>query len=363
MGAGRSRWAVLSLVVGTAVAGTREAPAQAPPPAPAAVAGPGAGLSLDAIESQYVASVRAAEAARVAQLDKLAQSQNGAEADGTRLLMFQRILESQLFKEGEPIAERILAAPGKLAPAVRTLAHAVNIYAEADRGEFEASLASFQKALNSAQPADQADPDALPVESKLTLFQLYVRWCALNGRYDIATKAVEAAAAVAQDPTLAEYLASWKTRLSLVGQPAPALTATDLDGKPFNLADLRGQAVLIVFWASWCVPSAEEVAIFEAYYEQLKPQGLRIVGINLDAAAADAPPLETLLPNIKRFVLDYNVPWPTLLSTTGDNDLATRFGVREVPSNVLIGRDGKIVALDVDASNFRQVVGAALGAR
>lgn len=356
MSGGCKRLAALLAMGMTAALGGREVCAQAPAAA--------AGLTLEAIETQYAASVRAAEAARVTQLDRLAQTKTGDEADALRLLMFQRILEAQLFQGGEPIAERVLAEPGKLAPAVRALAHAVNIYAEADRGDFEASLASFQQAL-ATRPADaDADaPDALPVESKLSLFQLYVRWCEQNGRYDIAGKAVEAALAVVKAPALLEYLTSWKTRLALVGQLAPALSATDLDGKAFNLADWKGEVVLVHFWASWCVPSAEEVRAFEAYYQQLRPEGLRVVGVNLDAAAADAPPIETLLPNIKRFVLDYNVPWPNLLSGKGEQDLITRFGVREVPSNVLIGRDGKIVALDLNPTNFREVVGDALGGK
>jgi thiol-disulfide isomerase/thioredoxin len=354
---------LLALVSPAAVGRDAHAQAQAPPPppAPAAVAGPGAGLSLDAVEAQYERAVRAAEAARVAALDRLSGSQAGAEADATRVLMFQRILEAQLFAEGEPIAERALAA-GKVAPAVRSLANAVNIYAEAARGEFETSLASLQKAL-AAGTAGAADADALPVEERLSLFQHYIHYCELNGRYDIAAKAVAAAAAVVKEPALAEYLASWKARLALVGQPAPALAGTDLDGKPFRLADLKGQAVLVLYWASWCVPSAEEVDEFVAFAEELKPRGLRVVGVNLDAAAEDAPPVETLLPNIRRFVLDYNVPWPTLVSGPGAADLAKPFGVTEIPSNVLVGRDGKVLALDIAASNFREVVGAALGGK
>jgi thiol-disulfide isomerase/thioredoxin len=362
MSGGRGRGRLAAAVLALLLAPGARVPAQAPPPppAPAAVAGPGAGLSLDAVETQYAAAVRAAEAARVAALDRLAQSQAGAEADATRVLMFQRILEAELYKEGEPIAERVLAG-AKLAPSVRSLANAVNIYAEAARGEFETSLASLQRALAAGAGANAADADALPVAERLSLFQHYVHYCELNGRYDIAAKAVDAAAAVVKEPALADYLASWKARLALVGQPAPALAGTDLDGKPFNLADLKGQAVLIVFWASWCLPGADQIDDFVAFSEALKPRGLRVVGVNLDAAAEDAPPMETLLPNIKRFILDYNVPWPTLLSATGAKDLAKPFGVTELPSNVLVGRDGKVVALDLDAGHFQQVVGAALG--
>ena len=71
------------------------------------------------------------------------------------------------------------------------------------------------------------------------------------------------------------------------------------------------------------------------------------MGINLDTLQSDGPKLETVMPNIRRFLLDHNVRWPNLINGTGTNDYAKAYGVTEIPSNVLIGRDGNVIHLDL----------------
>ena len=60
----------------------------------------------------------------------------------------------------------------------------------------------------------------------------------------------------------------------------------------------------------------------------------------MDVSQNGGQKLETVLPNIRRFLLDYNVPWPTLVNGSGDRDYAKAYGVADIPANVLIGRDG-----------------------
>jgi len=67
-----------------------------------------------------------------------------------------------------------------------------------------------------------------------------------------------------------------------VGQPAPALTATELNGKGFDLGALRGQVVVINFWATWCSPCREEMPALDAFYRQHHGQGLDMIGISAD---------------------------------------------------------------------------------
>ena len=134
----------------------------------------------------------------------------------------------------------------------------------------------------------------------------------------------------------------------MIGKPAPAIEGTDLDGKPVSLADLKGNVVLVVFWASWCLPSSAEVAVARSGLRQLhRDRGFRVVGINVDTLQGDRPKLETVLPNVRRFLLDNNVRWPNLINGTGTNDYAKAYGVVDIPSNVLIGRDGTVIHLDL----------------
>ena len=131
-----------------------------------------------------------------------------------------------------------------------------------------------------------------------------------------------------------------------------------------SLADLKGNVVLVVFWASWCLPSSTEIAALDQVYSTLRPRGFRVIGINVDTLQGDGPKLETVLPNIRRFLLDNNVRWPNLINGTGTNDYAKAYGVTEIPSNVLIGRDGNVIHLDLSPrKNLESVVSRSLASR
>jgi thiol-disulfide isomerase/thioredoxin len=110
---------------------------------------------------------------------------------------------------------------------------------------------------------------------------------------------------------------------------------------------MKGDVVLVVFWASWCVPSSAEVFALDQVYSAQKGRGFRVIGINVDTLQAGHPNLEAVLPNIRRFLLENNVRWPNLVNGTGTNDYAKAYGIAEIPSNVLIGRDGAVIHLDL----------------
>jgi thiol-disulfide isomerase/thioredoxin len=147
----------------------------------------------------------------------------------------------------------------------------------------------------------------------------------------------------------------------MVGKPAPAIQGTDFEGKPFSLADAKGKVVLVVFWASWCLPCAAEIESLQQVAESFGGRGLQIVGINLDALQDGGQKLETVMPNIRHFLLDHNVGWPTLINGQGDKDYAKAYGVDEVPANVLIARDGTVSHIDLVRKNLEPVIARAVG--
>jgi cytochrome c biogenesis protein CcmG/thiol:disulfide interchange protein DsbE len=75
-----------------------------------------------------------------------------------------------------------------------------------------------------------------------------------------------------------------------VGSQAPTFSATDLQGRPVKLEDLRGQVVLLNVWATWCGPCRDEMPSMERLHQELGPQGLKIVAVSVDAAAGTTAP-------------------------------------------------------------------------
>jgi cytochrome c biogenesis protein CcmG, thiol:disulfide interchange protein DsbE len=122
----------------------------------------------------------------------------------------------------------------------------------------------------------------------------------------------------------------------LVGHPAPALSGSTLDGARFDLADWRGQVVLVNVWGSWCYPCRQEQPLLAAAYSSLRPRGLRMVGIDVKDRAADA----------RAFLAQYGrAPWPSVADPDGEH--AVDWGTFALPETYLVGPDGTVVAKSV----------------
>ena len=69
----------------------------------------------------------------------------------------------------------------------------------------------------------------------------------------------------------------------VVGQPAPSITLTTLDGQHISSADLRGKVVILTFWATWCGPCREELPLLSRYARAHARDGLVVLGFSLDS--------------------------------------------------------------------------------
>jgi thiol-disulfide isomerase/thioredoxin len=70
-----------------------------------------------------------------------------------------------------------------------------------------------------------------------------------------------------------------------VGQPAPTLVVSQLDGRLFDLAALRGKVVIVNFWATWCSPCRAEMPRLDAFYKRYHGRGLELLGLSVDDAS------------------------------------------------------------------------------
>jgi thiol-disulfide isomerase/thioredoxin len=317
------------------------------------------GETLQTINDDYNHQLVQLERQRLERLAQLAARQTPKDAAETYEILFRLAIVNNLFAEAEPAADGILKTASTPSPAVLFLARTINLIATADRGAYDESLADLRRAIVQ-RPGRNQTPTTLDTPSLIAICGAYYQRLVQGGRFDIARKALQLVADETSNPAVKQFCAIRLNQLSLLGKPAPPIQGTDLDGKPVNSEELKGKVVLVVFWASWCLPSAEETVWLDQVYETYHNKGFRILGINLDTPQSGEPKLETILPNIRRFLMDHNVRWPNLVNGPGAHDYAKAYGVTDIPTNVLVGPDGTVIHLDLSRKNLDQVIARAV---
>lgn len=113
---------------------------------------------------------------------------------------------------------------------------------------------------------------------------------------------------------------------------APDFQLKTPKGETYSLSEFRGQAVLINIWATWCPPCRAEMPAIQAIYEEFKPRGLMVLGIN---STIQDEPLK-----IGPFLEKYRLTFPILLDETGE--VTSNYQIRALPSSFFIDRQGRI---------------------
>ena len=117
-----------------------------------------------------------------------------------------------------------------------------------------------------------------------------------------------------------------------IGRAAPDFRLARLDGGDLRLSDLRGQVIILNFWASWCAPCRSEMPEFVRLYGARRGEGLEIVAVDLQEALG---PVQT-------FVDEFGMRFPTVFDRSGQ--VARTYRVKQLPVTLLIDRDGVIRA-------------------
>lgn len=132
-------------------------------------------------------------------------------------------------------------------------------------------------------------------------------------------------------------LAQGNTReVAMTGFLAPDFTLIALDGKPVQLSALRGNPVIINFWATWCGPCRAEMPELEQVWQAYQPDGLMLLGVD----QAESPA------TVARFRQEVvNVSFPLLLDTS--SQVSALYGVRALPTTFFIDAEGRIQDIKV----------------
>lgn len=112
--------------------------------------------------------------------------------------------------------------------------------------------------------------------------------------------------------------------------PAPDFTLKSDSGANLKLSELRGEVVLINFWASWCGPCRQEMPLLSELHDKYKDMGFTVLGVNVEENSAQA----------RKLLRDMPVSFPVLYDN--DSTVSKQYDVVAMPSTILVDRDGNM---------------------
>jgi len=113
---------------------------------------------------------------------------------------------------------------------------------------------------------------------------------------------------------------------------APGFTLESLDGSQVDLADFRGQTVVLNFWATWCGPCRTEIPSFSKF-AQSNPE-IPVLGIATDGTPA----------SLERAAKSFGIEYPVLIA---DEATLTAYQINTIPTTVVVGPDGSVEDIHV----------------
>ena len=113
-------------------------------------------------------------------------------------------------------------------------------------------------------------------------------------------------------------------------KPAPDFTLKSRSGENIKLSELRGNVVMVNFWASWCGPCRQEMPLLQQLYDRYQGMGFTLLGVNVDEERAAAD----------KMLKDIPVSFPVLYDN--ENKVSKQYQVKAMPSTFMVDRDGNV---------------------
>jgi thiol-disulfide isomerase/thioredoxin len=137
----------------------------------------------------------------------------------------------------------------------------------------------------------------------------------------------------------------------VVGDQAPDIVLTDLQGREQKLSALQGKLVLVDFWASWCMPCRKSNRELAPLYMKYKGKGFEIFGVSLDEKQQDW----------KRAVAADKIKWSQVMQAGGwDAPVAMQWKIEQLPTSYLLDKTGKVIAVNPTKSEIEHHLKKAL---
>lgn len=147
-------------------------------------------------------------------------------------------------------------------------------------------------------------------------------------------------------------VADLKSNLISVGEAAPEFTLRSLDGATVSLSDLRGNIVILDFWATWCVPCKQGLPLLNEYARWADEENLPVRVLAVDVRETKGVEAVREYWNAQDFI------FPTLLDS--DDQMDRAYAINDIPLSVVIGPEGRVVEVhsgfDADMVNRLQEV-------
>lgn len=160
---------------------------------------------------------------------------------------------------------------------------------------------------------------------------------AVMGEYSEVHKLYDLLSSHAKQTTAGKKIAERMILLkrSAIGQPMLNFTQNNTEGKPVHFSDFKGKYVFVDFWASWCGPCrAENPNVLKAY-NKYKEENFTVIGVSLDEDGE----------KWKKAIKEDGMPWTQVSDLKGwQNEVSTYYGIRGIPSTLLVNPEGKIIA-------------------
>ena len=260
----------------------------------------------------------------------LGKSPRPDDLDQAYLALFNKVIEHDWFADNEATARAYLKDYPE--GPVRPLAQIIATMARAHAGAFPEALASYKALMEGLGGSEQVEFAANFADNLASTATSAGEVDAARDVYATLLKKFGG-----DNPSVKQKVDDDLARLDRVGRPAPSAPVTDVDGKSFRFDDLKGNYVLVDFWATWCAPCLGELPRVQAAEAKYRDKGFRVVGVSLD---------ETKGPVVD-FVRARKLPWTQIHNATCAGDLVQAFGVGSIPATFLIDPKGTIVRLDL----------------